>query len=101
MKAVIMLCLTVLWCAGCAASAAPTAGCRPTGWVDRVEGLWVIIELDDEDAETLVLPTSCFREPVHGGLRIVNGVVDREETEAMRRRMAAIVARVSKVEDED
>ena len=96
-----MLCLVALWCAGCATAAAPAAGCRPTGWVDRVEGLWVIIELDDEEAETLVLPTSCFREPVHGGLRIVDGRVDREETEAMRRRMAAIVARVSEAQDDD
>ena len=101
MKGTIMLCLVALWCAGCATTATPIARCLPTGWVDRVEDGWVIIEPDDEEAETLVLPTSCFREPVHGGLRIVDGRVDREETEAMRRRMAAIVARVSEAPNED
>ncbi|MFH1532355.1 MAG: hypothetical protein ABIK09_16650 [Pseudomonadota bacterium] len=74
--------------------------CRPTGWIDRVEGLWVIIEPDDEDAETLVLPSSCFREPVHGGLRIVDGRIDRVETEALRREMARITARLTKAPDD-
>ncbi len=75
--------------------------CRPTGWVDRVEGVWVIIELDDDEAETLVLPTSCFREPVHGGQRIVDGRIDLAGTESLRREMAEITARLVKVKDLD
>ena len=74
--------------------------CTPTGWIDRVEGLWVIIEPDNDDVETLVLPISCFREPVRGGQRIVDGRIDLVETEFLRREMAEIAARLVKVGEE-
>jgi len=94
MKWTALACLAAILCGCAAARGRVNETCRPTGWVDRVEGLWVIIEPDGDDAETLVLPTSCFREPVHGGLRIVDGRIDYDETEAMRRRMAELASRL-------
>lgn len=88
--------LVVTLCACSAASRHGNEPCHPTGWVDRVEGRWVIVESDDEDAEPLVLPVTCFREPVHGGLRLVEGRVDHEATEELRRRMEEIAERLVK-----
>ncbi len=100
-----MKALTVLLLAACLGGCATTRadaprGCQPTGWVDRVEGLWVVIELDDEDADTLVLPTSCFREPIHGGLRIVEGHIDLAATAAMKQEMEEIAGRLVRVHDD-
>ncbi len=98
---VLMVLLATIWLCGCATTRAEAPrGCKPTGWVDRVEGLWVVIEPDDEDADTLVLPTSCFREPVHGGLRIVDGRIDLAATAAMKQEMEAIAARLVRVRDD-
>jgi hypothetical protein len=100
MRALTVLLLAAELC-GCATTQAdPPRGCRPTGWIDRVEGLWVVIDPDDEDAETLVLPTSCFSEPVHGGLRIVDGHIDLAATAAMKREMEEIAARLVTVQDD-
>ena len=86
--------------AGCASTTGRERGpCHPTGWVDRVEGVWVVIELDDDEAETLVLPSSCFQEPVRGGQRIVDGRIDIQETESMKREMAEITARLLEASD--
>ncbi|MBM4370814.1 MAG: hypothetical protein FJ098_04125, partial [Deltaproteobacteria bacterium] len=68
LRGMLLLEVAVVLC-GCAGHL--PAVCRPTGWVDRVEGEWVVVEPDDAEAEALVLPLSCFREPLHGGLRLV------------------------------
>lgn len=100
MRATAVLLVAMVSC-GCATlSTDAPRGCRPTGWVDRVEGLWVVIEPDDEDADTIVLPSSCFREPVHGGLRIVDGRIDLAATEALKREMEAISKRLVRVRDD-
>ena len=97
----ISLAFVMVFLCGCAAAVGRAERtCRPTGWVDRVEGLWVVIESDGEDAETLVLPVSCFREPVRGGLRVVEGHIDRDATEAMRRRMAETASPLVKTPDD-
>jgi hypothetical protein len=96
MRKTLLMPLAAVFLLGCAAQV--PAVCRPTGWVDRVEGQWVVVEPDGEDAEELVLPLSCFPEPVHGGLRVVDGRPDPVETEAMRRRMAEIAARLTPAE---
>jgi hypothetical protein len=94
MRYMAIICIVLSLC-GCAASASVAArGCRPTGWVDRIEGLWVVIEPDDETAEILVLPTSCFSESIRGGVRIVQGRIDIEATEELRREMDRTTARL-------
>ena len=95
----IGLAFAMVGCAVVGGRVSPT--CRPTGWVDRVEGRWVVIEPDGDAEETLVLPVSCFSEPLHGGLRIVAGRIDRAETEALRRRIAKIAARLPAVRDSE
>ena len=101
MRWVILAMLVVNLCACSAASRRRAELCRPTGWVDRVEGRWVIVEPDDEDAETLVLPVTCFRGSVHGGLRLVEGRVDHEATVGLQREMEEIAARLVRVQGGD
>jgi Protein of unknown function (DUF3006) len=64
----------------------------PTGWVDRIEGEWVVVELEQDDEEG-DYPLVCFPGPVSEGDRIVAGVVDPQATEAMRAQIDEILAR--------
>jgi len=75
-----------------AASVRP-ALCRPTGWVDRIEGGIAVVE-PDNGVEEEVYPAACFPEPVRAGTRVVEGRIDLQETDRVRREMDAILARL-------
>ena len=67
--------------------------CRPTGWVDRVEGNVAVLTPDQGDEEEYY-PVECFAEPPVEGTRVVMGRVDHEQTAATRHAIDAILARI-------
>lgn len=67
----------------------------PTGWVDRVEGAWVVVEVDGpEDGEEVPVPGECFPVLPREGWRLVEGIHDPEETRAMQARIDSLLDRL-------
>jgi hypothetical protein len=61
--------------------------------VDRIEGSFAVLELDDREEEE-IYPVACFPEQVIPGTRVENGRVDLVETERMRLAIQAQVERL-------
>jgi len=61
--------------------------------VDRVEGK-VVVLVPDEGEEEEYYPIGCFAHPPAEGHRIVRGRFDRKQTEATRKAIDAILARI-------
>lgn len=64
--------------------------CRPTGWIDRVEAGIAVVAEDGKEEDTY-LPVGCFPHEVEPGTRIVEGVVDWEETAAVAAEIAQLL----------
>ena len=75
------------------ANSAPDAFCRPTGWVDRLEGRFAILDLDGSEEEQ-AFPLACFETPVSPGTRLVQGRVDEDETARVRRSLDDLVRKL-------
>jgi hypothetical protein len=67
--------------------------CKPTGWVDRVEGT-VAVLVPDTGEEEEYYDVLCFPEPPREGTRVVMGRIDWKETERTRRHIEQILGRI-------
>ena len=93
--------LGLLW-AGCAAVShgartTPACPCAPTGWVDRVEEGWAVLEPDLGDSEEY-LPVECFPEIPREGTRVVDGRIDWKETRQIRERIRGLLEQMEEAE---
>lgn len=90
----LALCAAAVCGSGCVHGDESPDRCAPTGWVDRLEGDWAVVDPDaggDEES----YPVHCFPQRPEAGTRIELGYIDRAETERMRLRIQALVKRLT------
>jgi len=88
--------LTLMYCSPVQQAPDPVErprACAPTGWVDRIEGDWAVVDPDSGE-EVALYPVACFPEPPVPGTRVERGRIDHEETERTRKRIQALVKRL-------
>jgi hypothetical protein len=91
----VLFCLAGLAAGGCATVSGPAGSaadglCEPTGWVDRVEEGWAVLEPDLGEEEEY-LPVGCFPEDPREGTRVVDGRIDWAETNQMKERIRGLL----------
>jgi len=76
----------------------PAARCAPTGWVDRIESGWAVVDEDGSDEERLYR-VECFPAPPRPGTRVVRGRLDRRATLAMRARLRRLLEEAHRADE--